>query len=86
MMKEATSKGSIDGVTPVVRASTNDTPATIGAGSCNKKPKIEVQTGGELDIETQSAGDPQAEEKLHLPLVLTLAGAAFLNACPGLYL
>lgn len=64
------SNGSIGGVSPIMEPSVDKSLAAIGAGTSNEKPKPEVESVQELE----------AGQKLYLPLVLTLAGAAFLNA------
>lgn len=58
-------------VTPIVQSSVDKQPVAISAGTSNEKLEPEVESAQEL-VETG--------QKLHLPLILTLAGAAFLNA------
>ena len=62
--------GSIDGVTPVLEPLVDKKLAAIGPDTSNEK----------LEPEVESAQELEAGQKLYLPLVLTLAGAAFLNA------
>lgn len=73
-----TSTGSIDGVTPVLEPPVynTSTSVTTDVGTSKEKAEQEIQSTQELE-------DGQ---KLYLPLVLTLAGAAFLNVslCVGL--
>lgn len=67
---QASNVGSRDGATPAMEPSVTEKPLANGAEMPDLDP--EPQTG--------SAQDSDADQKLHLPLVLTLAGAAFLNA------
>lgn len=67
---QASNVGSRDDATPAMEPSVTEKLRANGAETSDLDP--EPQTG--------SAQDSDADQKLHLPLVLTLAGAAFLNA------
>lgn len=61
------------GATFIMESSADNKPLAISAGTfntSNEKPEPEIESFQELE----------AGQKLHLPLILTLAGAAFLNA------
>lgn len=67
---QSSGAGSRDGVTPVMEPSVTEKPLANGGDTSNMDPQPQVG----------SAQDSDAEQKFYLPLVLTLAGAAFLNA------
>lgn len=67
---QASNVGSRDDATPAMEPSVTEKSLANGAETSDLDP--EPQTG--------SAPDSDADQKLYLPLVLTLAGAAFLNA------
>ena len=62
--------GIMDGINPVVDSSVDNQPVGTRTSSSNEKSETEAEQAEELET----------EQKLHLSLVLTLSGAAFLNA------